>query len=84
VDVSAVRDLYGTVMNEGAIRGILITTASYGPDSYEFAKDKPISLVDGSNLLSMLQRHGKNFRIDLDEARAYNASSQINQRLIQK
>lgn len=78
------RDLYGTVMNEGAIRGILITTASYGPDSYEFAKDKPISLVDGSNLLSMLQRHGKNFRIDLDEARAYNASSQINQRLIQK
>jgi HJR/Mrr/RecB family endonuclease len=75
VDVSSVRDLYGTVMNEGANRGILITTASFGPDSYQFAKDKPISLVDGANLLLMLQRHGKKFRIDLEEARALNNSN---------
>jgi restriction system protein len=72
VDVSAVRDLYGTVMNEGANRGILITTASYGPDAYDFAKDKPISLVDGPNLLVMLQKHGKKFKIDLEEARRLN------------
>ena len=72
VDVSAVRDLYGTVMNEGANRGILIATSSYGPDSYEFAKDKPISLVDGPNLLLMLQKHGKKFKIDLEEARRLN------------
>jgi restriction system protein len=76
VDVSAVRDLYGTVMNEGANRGILITTASYGPDAYEFAKDKPISLVDGPNLLLMLQKHGKKFKIDLEEARRLNAINQ--------
>lgn len=69
VDVAAVRDLYGTVMNEGANRGILITTSSYGPDAYEFAKNKPLSLVDGPNLLIMLQRHGKQFRLDLAEAR---------------
>jgi len=69
VDVAAVRDLYGTVMNEGANRGILVTTSSYGPDSYEFAKDKPISLVDGPNLIAMLRRHGRMFRIDLAEAR---------------
>ena len=69
VDVAAVRDLYGTVMNEGANRGILITTSSYGPDSYEFAKNKPLSLVDGPNLLQMLQRHGRKFRLDLVEAR---------------
>jgi restriction system protein len=69
VDVAAVRDLYGTVMNEGANRGILITTSSYGPDAYEFAKNKPLSLVDGPNLLRMLQRHGKSFRINLEEAR---------------
>ena len=75
VDVSAVRDLYGTVMNEGANRGILITTASFGPDSYEFAKDKPISLVDGPNLLVLLQKHGRQYRIDLDEARAEVRSS---------
>ena len=69
VDVSSVRDLYGTVMNEGANRGILITTSSYGPDAYEFVKDKPISLVDGPNLLIMLEKHGRKFSIDLVEAK---------------
>lgn len=77
VDVAAVRDLYGTVVNEGANRGILITTSSYGPDSYEFAKNKPISLVDGPNLLEMLRRHGKKFRIDLEEAKRLNQLSSI-------
>jgi len=70
VDVAAVRDLYGTVMNEGANRGILVTTSSFGLDSYEFAKDKPISLVDGPNLVAMLRQHGKSYRIDLAAARA--------------
>lgn len=67
VDVAAVRDLYGTVINEGANRGILVTTSSYGPDTYEFAKDKPISLVDGQHLIKMLQKHGKNYHITLEK-----------------
>jgi restriction system protein len=69
VELSAVRDLYGTVVNEGANRGILITTAGYGPDAYEFSKDKPISLIDGPNLLNMLLKHGKDYRIDIEEAK---------------
>lgn len=69
VDVAAVRDLYGTVVNEGANRGILVTTASYGPDAYEFAKNKPISLIDGPNLIALLRKHDRNYRIDLEEAR---------------
>ncbi|WP_229182378.1 restriction endonuclease [Bradyrhizobium oropedii] len=69
VDVAAVRDLYGTVMNEGANRGIIVTTSTYGPDAYEFAKDKPLSLVDGQHLIAMLRKHGRNFRINLAEAR---------------
>ena len=72
VDVAAVRDLYGTVVNEGANRGILVTTSSFGPDSYDFAKDKPISLVDGPNLVAMLRKHGHRYRIDLEEARKQN------------
>jgi restriction system protein len=63
-------------MNEGANRGILITTASYGPDAYEFVKDKPLSLVDGPNLLLMLQKHGKKYKIDLEEARRLNSENQ--------
>lgn len=74
VDVASVRDLYGTVVNEGANRGILVTTSSYGPDSYDFAKDKPISLIDGPNLLALLRKHGRTYRIDLEEARRLDAS----------
>ena len=69
VGVSAVRDLYGTLINEGASRGILVTTADYGPDAYSFAKDKPLTLLSGSNLLNLLGKHGHKARIDLAEAR---------------
>ncbi|MDI6816723.1 MAG: restriction endonuclease, partial [Actinomycetota bacterium] len=69
VDVSAVRDLYGTVLNEGATKGILVSTADYGSDAYEFAKGKPITLLNGSNLLHLLEKHGHHARIDLREAK---------------
>jgi restriction system protein len=69
VSVSAVRDLFGTVLNEGANKGILVTTADYGPDAYEFAKGKPLTLLNGSELLYLLKRHGHRARINLKEAR---------------
>ena len=50
VGVSAVRDLYGTMMNEGASKGIIVTTSNYGPDAYGFVKDKPLELIDGGGL----------------------------------
>jgi restriction system protein len=57
VGVSAVRDLYGTMQHEGANKGILVTTSSYGPDAYEFIKDKPVELIDGGGLLYLLEQH---------------------------
>lgn len=69
VGVSAVRDLYGTLLNEGANRGILVTTSNFGPDAYKFAVDKPISLIDGSGLLSLLEEQGHNAIINLTEAK---------------
>lgn len=69
VGVSAVRDLYGTVLNEGATKGILITTSDYGPDSYAFANGKPLVLLSGGNLLHLLEKHGHKARIDLSEAK---------------
>ncbi len=69
VGVGAVRDLYGTVMNEGANKGILVTTSDYGPDSYEFISGKPLVLLNGANLLHMLEKHGHKARIDIQEAR---------------
>jgi restriction system protein len=63
VGVAAVRDLYGTMINEGANKGILVTTAGYGPDAFEFSKDKPIELIDGHQLLYLLQQQGVQARI---------------------
>jgi restriction system protein len=69
VGVSAVRDLFGTVHNEGATKGILVTTSDYGPDAYEFAKGKPLTLLSGSELLYLLHKHGHRARINLAEAK---------------
>ena len=63
VPVSAVRDLYGTMINEGAVKGILVTTSHFGRDSREFAKDKPITLIDGENLVHLFQQHGRSVHI---------------------
>lgn len=57
VGVSAVRDLYGTMMNEGANKGILVTTSGYGSAAFNFVKDKPIELIDGGGLLYLLEHH---------------------------
>ena len=70
VPVSAVRDLYGTMISEGATKGILVTTAHFGRDTREFVKDKPISLIDGSNLVYLLEQHGHKVRIDIKAARS--------------
>ncbi len=69
VGVAAVRDLYGTVLNEGATKGILVSTADYGPDAYKFAKGKPLTLLNGANLLHLLSKHGYRAKIDLAAAR---------------
>ena len=57
VGVSAVRDLYGTMQNQGASKGILVTTSGYGQASYQFASNKPLELIDGANLLYLLAEH---------------------------
>ena len=57
VGVSAVRDLFGTVQNEGASKGILVTTSGYGKASFDFANGKPLELVAGSSLLFLLEQH---------------------------
>jgi restriction system protein len=69
VGVSAVRDLFGTMQNEGASQGILVTTSGYGKAAFEFAEGKPIELLSGSNLLYLLFEHaGIEARIDAPDS----------------
>lgn len=65
VEVAAVRDLFGAVHNEGAVKGILVTTSSFGAESRKFAKDKPLELIDGNGLLHLLKEHGFDAKIEL-------------------
>lgn len=58
VPPSAVRDLYGTVQDAGANKGVLVTTSKFGPGSYTFANGKPLTLVPGNELVDLLRRHG--------------------------
>ncbi|MGI9461640.1 MAG: restriction endonuclease [Alphaproteobacteria bacterium] len=67
VGVDAVRDLYGTVQHEGANKGILVTTSHFGGDSIEWSKDKPITLINGQELLFWFQKYGYNFKIELQK-----------------
>jgi restriction system protein len=68
VGVSAVRDLFGTVHNEGAAKGILVSTSGYGKSAYEFVANKPLELITGGELLYLLEQQvGLKARIDFPE-----------------
>ena len=47
---------FGTLQNEGASKGILITTSGYGQASFNF-DEQAHWLLDGANLLHLLREH---------------------------
>ncbi|NED10918.1 restriction endonuclease, partial [Streptomyces sp. SID9124] len=63
VPPTAVRDLYGTVQDAGANKGVLVTTSKFGPGSHTFANGKPLELVSGPELVDLLHRHGLRGRL---------------------
>ena len=65
-----IRELYGMLIHEGAIKGIFVTTSRFGPAALKTAIGKPIELIDGNQLLGLTEQYlGKSFRIELSEAR---------------
>ncbi|MEQ8147452.1 restriction endonuclease [Streptomyces sp. OP7] len=69
VPPTAVRDLYGTVQDAGANKGVLVTTSGFGPGSHTFANGKPLELISGPELVDLLHRHGLRGRLG-DDGRA--------------
>ncbi|MZE49627.1 restriction endonuclease [Streptomyces sp. SID5477] len=63
VPPTAVRDLYGTVQDAGANKGVLVTTSGFGPGSHTFANGKPLELISGTELVDLLRRHGLRGRL---------------------
>jgi hypothetical protein len=52
-----VRDLYGVVNHTNASRGILITSSDFTEQAKRFAKGKPIELINGEVLKSLLIKY---------------------------
>ncbi|UGQ10424.1 restriction endonuclease [Yinghuangia sp. ASG 101] len=63
VPPTAVRDLYGTVHDVGANKGVLVTTSRFGPSSYTFARGKPLTLITGDELVDLMTQVGLNGRL---------------------
>lgn len=57
VGVDAVRDLFGAMDHERANKGILVTTSTFTRGCHKFAEGKPLQLIDGSNLLALIEKH---------------------------
>jgi restriction system protein len=55
IGVEVVRELYGAMTGEEAHGAVVVSSGSYTPDAIDFARDKPIKLVDGPELFEMLQ-----------------------------
>jgi restriction system protein len=58
VNPSVVRDLFGTVHAVGASKGVLVTTSGFGPESRAFVQGKPLELIDGVQLETLLRQYG--------------------------
>lgn len=56
VDSSAVRELYDSVLREGACRGIFITAGEFSEEAKGLVRVRPIELIDGPALLRTILR----------------------------
>ncbi len=58
-----VRDLYGTMLHEGAQSAYLITTGTFSKQATVWAEGKPIVLFDGEALVRLVRQAQKNRRM---------------------
>ncbi|AZS14670.1 restriction endonuclease [Paenibacillus lutimineralis] len=58
------RDLYGTVISENALKGILVTTSSFTRQAEEFSRGKNLELIDEVKLKELLYASEMSSSID--------------------
>ena len=54
IPVTTIRELYGVMMDQNAKKGVVVCSGAYTKDAIEFAKGKPIELIDGLRLRSLI------------------------------
>ena len=55
VGVVLIREFFGVTIAEEAERGIFVTSGTFTPDAVEFARGKPLELVDGIRLARLIE-----------------------------
>jgi len=56
VDTAALKELYDSVLQEGASRGIFITAGEFSAEARSFSRMRPLELIDGHALLRTIQK----------------------------
>ena len=59
VGVSEVRELYGTMQEKHAAKGVLVTSSAFTTGALRFAEDKSIELIDGPHLSALIANQSK-------------------------
>ena len=59
VGVSEVRELYGTMQEKRAAKGVLVTSSTFTTGALKFAEDKSIELINGAELSTLIATGGK-------------------------
>lgn len=60
VGVPIIRETFGILTAEGVYRAMVITTSKFTKESKDFARGKPIDLIDGPRLLTLVKNVQKN------------------------
>jgi restriction system protein len=55
VGAPVIREMFGLMIAENADEAIIVTSGKFTRDSQDFAADKPIQLIDGPELLALIQ-----------------------------
>jgi restriction system protein len=55
VGVKVARELYGVIAAEGATGGVIISSGRFSQEARDFARGKPLELLDGSELLNLIE-----------------------------
>jgi restriction system protein len=55
VGVGVIREMFGVMVAESAIKVIIITSGRFTKESYKFAFNKPIELIDGNKLNTLMK-----------------------------
>jgi restriction system protein len=54
VGVAQIREFYGAMVADKAERGIFVSSGTFTPDAIDFARGKPLELVDGTRLATLV------------------------------